>query len=178
MYGGPPTGNRQSKYPRGGRRAGGETRGAGMSQTRVELVVGVFVLLGLAALTYLSVRLGKLEVLGSAGYHISAVFTSVSGLKPGAVVEVAGVEVGRVENIRMDPKTYQAVVGLRIADGVVLQEDAIASIKTKGLIGEKYIGLSPGGSDKLLKDGSRLRETEGAVDLEELIKKFIHGKIE
>jgi phospholipid/cholesterol/gamma-HCH transport system substrate-binding protein len=148
-----------------------------MSQTRAELLVGVFVLLGLAALTYLSIRLGKLEVLGSAGYHISAVFTSASGLKPGAVVEMAGVEVGRVENIRLDPKTYQAVVGLRIADGVVLQDDAIASIKTKGLIGEKYIRVSPGGSVKIVKDGGRLRDTEGAVDLEELISNYIHGKI-
>ena len=146
-----------------------------MSQTRTELVVGIFVLLGLAGLAYLSIRLGKLEFIGSGGYRITAEFDSVSGLKPGAVVEIAGVEVGRVENIRLDK--YRAMVGLRIAEGIVLQDDAIASIKTKGLIGEKYLRITPGGSDKIVKDGGRLRETESPVELEELISKFIHGKI-
>jgi phospholipid/cholesterol/gamma-HCH transport system substrate-binding protein len=146
-----------------------------MSQTRTELVVGIFVLIGLAGLAYLSIRLGKLEFIGSGGYRITAEFDSVSGLKAGAVVEIAGVEVGRVENIRLDK--YRALVGLRIADGIVLQDDAIASIKTKGLIGEKYLRITPGGSDKIVKDGGRLRETESPVELEELISKFIHGKI-
>ena len=139
-----------------------------MSQTRTELVVGIFVLLGLAGLAYLSIRLGKLEFIGSAGYRVTAEFDSVSGLKPGAVVEIAGVEVGRVEKIRLDK--YRAMVGLRIAD-------AIVSIKTKGLIGEKYVRITPGGSERLVKDGGRLRETESPIELEELISKFIHGKI-
>ncbi len=148
-----------------------------MSQTRTELVVGIFVLLGLAALAYLSVRLGKLEFIRSAGYRVTAKFDSVSGLKPGAVVEVAGVEVGRVEGISLDSKRYQAIVGLRIADGIVLQADAIVSIKTKGLIGEKFIRITPGGSEKIVKDGGEFRETESPIELEELISKFIHGKI-
>jgi len=146
-----------------------------MSQTRTELVVGIFVLLGLAGLAYLSIRLGKLEFIGSAGYRVTAEFDSVSGLKPGAVVEIAGVEVGRVENIRLDK--YRAMVGLRIADAIDLQDDAIVSIKTKGLIGEKYVRITPGGSERLVKDGGRLRETESPIELEELISKFIHGKI-
>lgn len=146
-----------------------------MTQTRAELVVGIFVLIGLAALAYLSVRLGKLEFIGSAGYRVTAPFVSVSGLRPGAVVEIAGVEVGRVESIRLED--YEAIVAMRIRPGVVLQEDAIVSIKTKGLIGEKFVRISPGGSDKIVTDGDRLRDTESPVELEELISKFIHGKI-
>lgn len=147
-----------------------------MNQTKIELVVGIFVLIGLAALTYLSVRLGKLEFIGSQGYRVMADFDSIAGLKPGAMVEIAGVEVGRVESIRLNKK-YQAAVIFRIHRGVVLQEDAIASIKTKGLIGEKYVRITPGGSDKLVGDGELLRETESPTELEDLIAKFIHGKI-
>lgn len=146
-----------------------------MTQTRIELVVGIFVLIGLAALAYLSIRLGKLEFIGSRGYRVVADFDSVSGLKPGAVVDIAGVDVGRVETIGLDG--YRARVSLRIADGVVLQDDAFVSIKTKGLIGEKFVRITPGGSDKIVKDGGRLRETESPIELEELISKFIHGKI-
>jgi phospholipid/cholesterol/gamma-HCH transport system substrate-binding protein len=147
-----------------------------MNQTRTELVVGIFVLIGLAALAYLSVRLGKLEFIGSQGYRVVGDFDSIAGLKPGAMVEIAGVEVGRVESIRLN-KQYQAAVAFRIKPGVVLQADAIASVKTKGLIGEKYVRITPGGSDKILGDGGVLRETESPTELEDLIAKFIHGKI-
>lgn len=146
-----------------------------MSETRTELIVGIFVLIGLAALAYLSVRLGKLEFIGSSGYRVTADFDSASGLKPGAAVEIAGVEVGRVERIGLDK--YRARVALRIVDGVVLQDDAFVSIKTKGLIGEKFVRITPGGSDKIVKDGDRLRETESPIELEELVAKFIHGKL-
>lgn len=146
-----------------------------MNQTRIELVVGIFVLIGLGALAYLSVRLGKLEFIGSHGYRVVADFDSVSGLKPGATVEIGGVEVGRVETIGLN--RYRAQVSLRIADGVVLQDDAFVSIKTKGLIGEKFVRITPGGSDKIVKDGGRLRETESPIELEELIANYIHGKI-
>ena len=146
-----------------------------MSQTKIEVVVGIFVLIGLAALAYLSVRLGKLEFIGSQGYRVVAEFDSVSGLKPVAVVEIAGVEVGRVESIGL--AQYRARVALRVTLGVVLQDDAIVSIKTKGLIGEKFVRITPGGSDKIVGEGGRLRETESPIELEELISKFIHGKI-
>jgi len=135
-----------------------------MSETRTELIVGIFVLIGLAALAYLSVRLGKLEFIGSSGYRVTADFDSASGLKPGAAVEIG-----------LDK--YRARVALRIVDGVVLQDDAFVSIKTKGLIGEKFVRITPGGSDKIVKDGDRLRETESPIELEELVAKFIHGKL-
>jgi phospholipid/cholesterol/gamma-HCH transport system substrate-binding protein len=147
-----------------------------MNQTRTELVVGIFVLIGLAALAYLSVRLGKLDFIGTQGYRVVGDFDSIAGLKPGAMVEIAGVEVGRVESIGLN-KQYQAAVAFRIKPGVVLQADAIASVKTKGLIGEKYVRITPGGSDKILGDGGVLRETESPTEIEDLIAKFIHGRI-
>ncbi|HEU5195704.1 MAG TPA: outer membrane lipid asymmetry maintenance protein MlaD [Methylomirabilota bacterium] len=145
-------------------------------ERRVNLAVGVFVLLGILALGYLSVKLGRVSFLGSTGYLVTADFTSTGGLKAGAAVEIAGVEVGRVESIQLGPE-YQARVVLRVKRDLKLQDDSIASIKTKGLIGEKFVRISPGGSDKLIAPGGRIREVEAPVDLEELISKYIFGKV-
>ncbi len=146
-----------------------------MERTRVNITVGLFVLLGVLALGYLSVKLGRVSFLGGGGYVVFAEFPSVGGLKPGSTVEIAGVEVGRVESIGL--KNYEALVTLRINSGVKLQEDSIASIKTKGLIGERYLRLSPGGSDKIIEPGGRIREVEAPVDFEELLSKYIFGKV-
>lgn len=146
-----------------------------MKRTTLELGVGIFVLAGLACLAYLAIHLGKMEVLGS-GYQLTAEFDNVSGLKVGASVEVAGVEVGRVESIRLSP-TDQAQVVLGLEKGLKVYADAIASIRTKGIIGDKFVKLSPGGTEKLLPPGSRIRDTESAVNFEELISKYIQGKV-
>ena len=146
-----------------------------MEGRRLETLVGLFVLVGIACLGYLALRLGKLELLGRRGYAIRAVFGSVEGLKRSAPVEIAGVEVGTVERIELD--RYRAVVRLRIEAPIDLQEDAIASIRTKGLIGEKYVAITPGASEKLVKPGGTLRETEDAVEIEQLISQYIHGKL-
>jgi phospholipid/cholesterol/gamma-HCH transport system substrate-binding protein len=146
-----------------------------MERSKVNVAVGIFVVLGVLALAYLSIRLGKVSFLGGGGYVITADFPSVGGLKAGSTVEIAGVEVGRVDSIGL--ADYQARVVLRMESGVKLQEDSIASIKTKGLIGEKYIRISPGGSDKLIPPGGRLREVEPPVDFEELLSKYIFGKV-
>ncbi len=146
-----------------------------MERTRVNITVGLFVLLGVLALGYLSVKLGRVSFLGGGGYVVFAEFPSVGGLKPGSTVEIAGVEVGRVESIGL--KNYEALVTLRIDSGVKLQEDSIASIKTKGLIGERYLRISPGGSDKIIEPGGRIREVEAPVDFEELLSKYIFGKV-
>jgi phospholipid/cholesterol/gamma-HCH transport system substrate-binding protein len=146
-----------------------------MERTRVNITVGLFVLLGALALGYLSVKLGRVSFLGGGGYVVYAEFPSVGGLKPGSTVEIAGVEVGRVESIGL--KNYEALVTLRIDSAVKLQEDAIASIKTKGLIGERYLRISPGGSEKLIPPGGRIREVEAPVDFEELLSKYIFGKV-
>lgn len=146
-----------------------------MKRFGLEAAVGVFVLAGLLALGYLSIKLGKLEFLGNRGYTVSAAFPTVGGLKPGAVVEIAGVEVGRVLKIYL--RDYQAVVVMRIDPHVQLQEDAIVSIRTKGLLGEKYVRITPGGSERVINPGGRLRETEPPIDLEEAIANFIFGKL-
>ena len=144
-------------------------------QRRVEIGVGLFMLAGLLALGYLSVRLGQVDVLGSRGYSVYADFPTVGGLKAGAAVEIAGVGIGRVQSIRL--RDYQARVTMQIDDGVKLQDDAIVSIKTKGLIGEKFVQISPGGSEKTVPPGGRLSEVESPVDIEELISKYVFGKV-
>lgn len=141
----------------------------------IELAVGFFLVLGIISLGYLSVKLGRLEVLGSGGYTIYAGFEKAGGIKPGSVVEIAGVEVGRVKSIKLD--NYQALLELVINEGIKIQSDAIASVKTKGLIGEKYVQITPGGSEKILAGGGKIRETESAIDIEELISKYVFGKV-
>lgn len=146
-----------------------------MERSKVNIAVGVFVVLGILALGYLSIKLGRVTILSGGGYLVSADFPSVGGLRPGASVEIAGVEVGRVESIGL--ADYQARVVLRLSSSVKLQEDTIASIKTKGLIGEKFIRISPGASEKLIPPNGRIREVEAPVDLEELISKYVFGKV-
>lgn len=150
-----------------------------MNTTKLELSVGVFMLIGILCMVYISVKLGKMELIGGNYYRVTARFDSASGLKTGARVEVAGVEVGSVAAIGLDKTDGdQAEVTLKIRDGVKLTDDVIASVRTSGIIGDKFIKLKPGGSDRLLKDGGSIRETESAIDIEELVSKFIHGKVD
>ena len=146
-----------------------------MKRSAVDLGVGVFVLIGLIALGWMSVKLGRVDLLGTRGYVVSADFPTVGGLKAGSTIEIAGVEVGRVDRIVLHD--YQAHVIMMIQPGVKLQDDSIASIKTKGLIGERYVRISPGGSDKLIPPNGRIREVEPPVDIEELLSKYIFGKV-
>jgi phospholipid/cholesterol/gamma-HCH transport system substrate-binding protein len=149
-----------------------------MKKASIETIVGIFMVVGILCLAYLSIKLGKLELMGGNYYNLSADFSSVSGLKAGASVEIAGVEIGRVDRIGLDPaRGYMARVLLRIRTGVKLTDDSIASIRTKGIIGDKFILIKPGGSEKLLADGGKIRETESAVDLEQLISEYMHGKV-
>jgi phospholipid/cholesterol/gamma-HCH transport system substrate-binding protein len=148
-----------------------------MKQSSVELGVGVFVLLGIICVGYLTIRLGEIEVLGDKYYLLNARFKSVSGLKVGAQVDIAGVQVGQVDSIALDPKDLMAMVRLKIKDAIVLSDDVIASIKTAGLLGDKYVQLSPGGSDKVLKPGDTIIETEPPLDIEGLISKYAFGKV-
>jgi len=150
-----------------------------MNSAKLELTVGTFMLIGILCLGYLSIKLGKMELIGGNNYRISARFDSVSGLKPGARIELAGVEIGTVERIGLSNASGdQAEVTMRIKDGIKITDDVIASVRTSGIIGDKFIKLKPGGSDQLLKNGGRIRETESAIDIEELVSKFIHGKVE
>jgi phospholipid/cholesterol/gamma-HCH transport system substrate-binding protein len=146
-----------------------------MERSRVNIAVGIFVVIGILALGYLSIKLGRVSFLGGGGYVVTVDFPGTGGLKSGSAVEIAGVEIGRVEAIAL--VDYQARVTIRLNKDVTLQDDAIASIKTKGLIGEKYVRISPGGSEKLIGPGGKIREVEAPVDLEELISKYIFGKV-
>ena len=146
-----------------------------MKKTSIEIAVGVFVLIGILCVAYLTIRLGKMELLGGNYYILNARFQSVSGLKSGAQVEMAGVQVGQVDAIDLDPDQQVAIVTLKINKSLSLTDDVIASVKTSGLIGDKYINLTPGGSEEFLKPGDTITDTESSVDLEELISKYVFG---
>jgi phospholipid/cholesterol/gamma-HCH transport system substrate-binding protein len=146
-----------------------------MRKFDLELMVGLFVVAGILCLAYLSIRLGRMEVLGGKGYEVYGYFANSGGLKTGASVLIAGVETGRVKDIVLED--YQARVVLVLPEGLKIQEDAIASVKTKGLIGEKFVEITPGGSDVLIQPGGRIRETQPAVDMEQLISSYVFGKI-
>lgn len=146
-----------------------------MKKLDTELAVGLFVLAGILCLGYLAIKLGKMEVVGAKGYELHAIFSNSGGVKEGSSIVIAGVEVGRVKSITLE--NYQAKITLTLPRGIQIQEDAIASIKTKGLVGEKYIEIIPGGSEKFLSPGERIRETQPSVDLEELISKLVFEKI-
>jgi len=146
-----------------------------MKKFDVEFAVGIFVLLGLLSLAYLSIQLGRLEIMGRGYYVIEAQFERAGGIRTGASVEIAGVEVGKVKSVRLEK--YQAVVSMLISKDVKIQEDAIASIRTKGIIGEKFVQITPGASDKIIADKGKIRETESAIDLEDLLSRYIFGGI-
>ncbi|MCE9535322.1 MAG: outer membrane lipid asymmetry maintenance protein MlaD, partial [Nitrospirae bacterium] len=128
-----------------------------MEKAKLEMVVGVFVLVGILCLGYLAVKLGKLELVSGDVYEVDAQFNTASGLKPGSTIEIAGVEVGRVRGIVL--KEDRAMVKLAVNNTVKLYTDTIASIKTRGIIGEKFLALSPGGGGDPLKPGDTIRDT-------------------
>jgi len=147
-----------------------------MRRFNVEMVVGLFMIAGFLCFAWLSIQLGGIDVFGPKTYAVTAKFGSVSGLKDGAIVEIAGVQVGKVTDITFDPEDYEAKVVMSINQGVILQDDSIASVRTSGIIGDRYIDISPGGSDELLDDGGRIYDTESAINLEELVSKYIFEK--
>lgn len=147
-----------------------------MRKIDLELIVGLFLLIGIIALGFVSVKLGRMEWVGGGGYQVAAIFPSAGGLKVGAVVEIAGVEIGRIKSLSLN-EDYQARVIMDINKRVRIQDDAIASIKTKGLLGEKYVDVTPGGSEEMIMEGGIIYDTEPPIDLEALISKFIFGKV-
>lgn len=148
-----------------------------MRNRSADMLAGIFVAIGLICMGYLAIKMGKMEVLGNSGYTVYARFTSIAGLRAGADIEIAGVRVGRVASISLDQSREMALVALRINEGVELYDDSLASVRTSGLIGDKYILISAGGSGDPLKDGDEISDTEAALDLESMIGKFIFGKV-
>lgn len=144
---------------------------------RIEMLVGLFVLLGIISLSALAFKVSGLMDLSSdgAGYNVTAAFSEVGGLKPRARVAIAGVPVGRVQSIVLDENGFQAIVTMRIhADVNQIPTDTIASIATSGLIGDNYVMLAPGADETYLKEGSRIELTDPAIVLERLIGQFLY----
>jgi len=133
--------------------------------------VGIFMMVGIACLVYLSINLGNVDLFGSDSFMIDAKFGSIEGLEVAASVEIAGVPVGKVKRITLEEN--EALVQMEIKKGTKISDDTIASIRTKGVIGDKFVKLSPGGSEDLLGDKDVLMDTESAISLEELVSKYI-----
>lgn len=140
-----------------------------------ETVVGIFVVIGLLCVGYLTIRLGEVSMFGDDDYTVSAKFTSISGLHAGNPVEMHGLEIGRVSRLTIDQDNQMAVVEMKIRKDIKIYDDAIASVRTAGLIGDKYISISPGGGGELLKPGGVIRETEPPLDIAELVGKYAFG---
>jgi phospholipid/cholesterol/gamma-HCH transport system substrate-binding protein len=149
-----------------------------MKKYSMETTVGIFVFISLLCIGYMTIKLGNVSLLGNDFYSLLVRFTSVSGLRVGSPVEMVGIKIGRVEKLTVDQEDQAAVAELKIRKGIRVYGDAIASIKTAGLIGDKFIQIDPGGSEEVLKPGERIIDTQAAIDIEELIGKYAFGQIQ
>ena len=148
-----------------------------MKKYTQETVVGIFVVIGLFAIAYMTVKLGNVGFFGENTYSLYAKYTSVTGLRVGNPVNMLGLEIGRVESFKMDQENQLAVVQLKINNGIEIFDDAIASIKTEGLIGDKFVSIDAGGGGDLLKDGDIITDTESPTDIMELVSKYAFGDV-
>lgn len=148
-----------------------------MKKYAMETTVGIFLVFGLLCIGYMAVKLGHVSLLGDDAYSLFARFTTVSGLRAGSPVNMLGIEVGRVGRLTMDQKDQKAVVEIRIQKDIKVYDDAIASIKTEGLIGDMFLSIDPGGAGKLLGPGGTITETQPAVDIVDLIGKYAFGEV-
>lgn len=148
-----------------------------MKKFAMETTVGIFVVVGLVLIGYMTVKLGHVTFFGDDSYPLYAKFTSVSGLRVGNPVKMLGMEIGRVEALTIDQEDLKAVVEIRIKNGIKVYDDAIASIKTEGLIGDRYVSLDPGGGGNLLAARATITETQPAVEISDLIGKYAFGEI-
>ncbi len=148
-----------------------------MNNRTIEFFVGCFVLMGIVAVLYLAIQVGSARFFGSDSYTLEARFSSASGVNPGSRVEIAGVRIGTVKNVTLSDKFF-AIVTLELPNTLELDDDTIASVKTAGLIGDRFINLSPGGSGFPLAAGDMIVDTESALDIESLISRFALGGID
>jgi phospholipid/cholesterol/gamma-HCH transport system substrate-binding protein len=148
-----------------------------MKKYTVETTVGIFLVFGLLCLGYMTVKLGHVSLLGDNAYSLFARFTSVTGLRVGSPIYMLGIEIGRAERLTMDQKEQRAVVEMRIKKDITIYDDAIASIKTEGLIGDQYLNIDPGGAGAPLAPGGTITETQPAVDIAALISKYAFGEV-
>jgi len=144
-----------------------------MKNMNVNFIVGLFIILGMAAMAYLSVTIAGISGYSENSYRLIARFDNSSGLKKGAFIEIAGVKVGKVTDITLDKESFESVATFTFEGDVILAEDTIASIRTAGIIGDKFVKISPGAADDILKSGDEIIETEPAISIEELVSKYI-----
>ena len=149
-----------------------------MKKYSKETVVGIFVVIGLFCIGYMTVKLGNVGFLGDNSYRLEARFNTVTGLRIGNPIQMLGLEIGRVAKFTMDQDNQQAIVLLEINNGIEIYDDAIASIKTEGLIGDKYISIDAGGGGDLLENGDSITDTESPTDIMELVSKYAFGDVE
>ena len=148
-----------------------------MKKYTMETTVGIFLFFGLLMLGYMTVKLGHVSLFGDNGYPLIARFTSVTGLRAGSEVYMLGIQVGRVEKLVMDQEGQKAVVEIKMREGVKVYDDAIAAIKTEGLIGDKYLDIDPGGAGQLLRAGGTITETVPPLEIADIIGKYAFGEV-
>jgi phospholipid/cholesterol/gamma-HCH transport system substrate-binding protein len=148
-----------------------------MKKYTIETTVGIFLVFGLLCVGYMTVKLGHVSLFGNNAYSLFAKFTSVSGLRAGSIVYISGIEVGRVEKLTMDQKSQKAAVEIRIRNDIKIYDDAIASIKTEGLIGDMHLSIDPGGAGTVLGPGGTITETQPPLDIADLVSKYAFGDV-
>ena len=148
-----------------------------MKKYSKETFVGIFVVIGLACIGYMTVQLGNVGFFGDNMYSLYANFSTVTGLREGNPVNMLGLEIGRVEKFTMDQENQQVLVHFKINKGIEVYDDAIASVKTEGLIGDKYVAFDPGGGGDLLADGDTITDTNSPTDIMDLISKYAFGDV-
>jgi phospholipid/cholesterol/gamma-HCH transport system substrate-binding protein len=149
-----------------------------MKKYSKETVVGIFVVIGLFCIAYMTVKLGNVGFLGENTYTLTAKFSTVTGLRVGNPINMLGMEIGRVAKFEMDQDDQVAIVTLEVNKGINIYDDAIASIKTEGLIGDKFISIDAGGGGDLLANGDSITETESPTDIMELVSKYAFGGVD
>jgi len=148
-----------------------------MKKYSKETFVGIFVVIGLACIGYMTVQLGNVGFFGDNMYSLYANFSTVTGLREGNPINMLGLEIGRVEKFTMDQENQQVLVQFKINKGIEVYDDAIASVKTEGLIGDKYVAVDPGGGGDLLADGDTITDTNSPTDIMDLISKYAFGDV-
>jgi phospholipid/cholesterol/gamma-HCH transport system substrate-binding protein len=148
-----------------------------MKKYTLETTVGIFLVFGLLCIGYMTVKLGHISLLGDNAYSLFARFTTVTGLRAGSLVYISGIEVGRVERLTIDQENQQALVEMRIRKGIKIFDDAIAAIKTEGLIGDMYLSIDPGGGGAALTPGGFITETQPPLDIAGLVSKYAFGDV-
>jgi phospholipid/cholesterol/gamma-HCH transport system substrate-binding protein len=148
-----------------------------MKKYSIETAVGIFIVFGLLSVAYMTVTLGHISIFGDNSYSLFARFNTVTGLRVGSLVYMSGIEIGRVEQLTIDQKNQNSIVKMRIHKGINIYDDAIASIKTEGLIGDMHVSIDPGGAGAILKPRGIITETQPPIDITDLIGKYVFGDV-